>query len=130
MNNFENQEKGKFDSVLSASNIFLNIKNIENIDKIEKSYILISVKSNVASNNLEQLTIGSTISQRNGLMQSSERIYHYGKLFDEEKTVYRLKGNRKFHLMRLEFGCNNHYIGWSVKRTTNDKINYKKMIQI
>jgi hypothetical protein len=111
--------------VLSASNIFLNIKNIENIDKIEKPYILICVKSNVASNNLEQLTIGSTISQPNGLMHSSERIYHYGKLFDEEKAVYRLKGNSNFHLMRLEFGFNNHYLGWSVKRT-NDNINYKK----
>ena len=125
LDNFEIQEKGKFDSVLSASNIFLNIKNIENIDKIEKPYILICVKSNVASNNLEQLTIGSTISQPNGLMHSSERIYHYGKLFDEEKAVYRLKGNSNFHLMRLEFGFNNHYLGWSVKRT-NDNINYKK----
>ena len=125
LNNFEIQEKGKFDSVFSASNIFLNIKDIENIDEIEKPYILICVKSNVASNNLEQLTIGSTISQPNGLIHSSERIYHYGKLFDEEKAVYRLKGNSNFRLMRLEFGCNNHYLGWSVKRI-NDNINYKK----
>ena len=114
------QAKGKFDSVLSASNIFLNLEN----NNIEEQYILISLKSNADSNNFEHLIIGSTISQLNGLMYSSERIYHYGKLYDEEKVVYRLKGNSKYHLMRLEFGFNNNYLGWSVKRT-NDKIDYK-----
>ena len=114
--------KGKFDPVLEASNIYVNLKDIENIINLEDPYILIYLQnnSNNSSKSLEQLIVGTTISQSNSLMYSSERIYHYGQLNKEEKIVYKLKGNNKHHLMRLEFGCNNKNIGWSVKRTNNE----------
>ena len=119
-------EEGKFDTALLTSNIYLNIKNIENIDTIEEPYLLIYVTFNINSQtNSGQIIFGATISQVNGLMYSSERIYHYGKLYNEEKVVYRLKGNPKYHLMRLELGFNNKNIEWSVKRK-KDNIYYRK----
>ena len=118
--------KGKFDPVLAASNIYLNLTNITVINPSEEKYFLIHIKYNGNSGHIPiNLEIGSTISQVNSLIYSSERIYHYGKLNDEEKIVYRLKGNKKYHLMRLEFGYNNKNISWTVKRT-NDNINYIK----
>ena len=115
--------KGKFDSILSAANIYLSSEDINSF-KIDDKYLLIyiSINNNI---NVTQLIIGSTISQINNLIYPSERIYHYGKLNDEEKIVYKLKGNEQYHLMRLEFGCNNNNIIWSVKRNY-DNYNYNK----
>ena len=123
INQYEIYAKSKFDSVLKASNIYLNLKYLEDIISVQDLYILIYLnnnKSNNFNNSLEQLIIGITISQSNSLIYSSEGIYHYGQLNKEEKILYRLKGNNKYHLMRLEFGCNNKNIGWSVKRTNNN----------
>ena len=99
---YEIYEKSKFDSILSIL-IYLP-----------------KIISNNLNTNIDKLIVGTTISQSNSLMYSSENIYHYGQLNKEEKIVYRLKGNNKYHLMRLEFGCNNINIGWSVKRTNNE----------
>ena len=112
---YDTLEEGKFDPVLAASNIYLNLKEILDTDSVKEPYLLIYFKSDV-----EDLVIGSTISQANSLIYSSERIYHYGKLNNEEKIVYRLKGNKKYNLMRLEFGANNKNIDWTVKRTNNN----------
>ena len=51
------------------------------------------------------------------LIYPSERIYHFGNLNNNYKVVHRLKGNKKYHLMRLEFSSNDNDILWSVKRT-------------
>ena len=109
INQYEIYAKSKFDSILKVSNIYLNLKELEDIISLEEKYILIYLnnnKSNNFNNILEQLIIGITISQSNSLIYSSEGIYHYGQLNKEEKILYRLKGNNKYHLMRLEFGCN------------------------
>ena len=116
--------KGKFDSVLSASNIYLSSEEINSFEVLYDKYLLIYITTNI-NINVEKLIIGSTISQINNLIYPSERIYHYGKLNNEEKIVYKLKGNENYHLMRLEFGCNNNNIKWSVKRN-NDNYNYKE----
>ena len=127
INNYNNKIKSKFDSVLLASNIYLTIEDLESFKVENNFYLIISIsKLNNLSINLEdELIIGSTISQKNSLIYPSERIYHFGKLYYEEKVIYRLKGNKKYHLMRLEFGCNSNYIDWSVKRTDDDSGNYR-----
>ena len=116
--------EGKFDPVLAASNIYLNLKEIKDIIYLEEPYLIIYIKEKT-DGIPDELILGSTIFQANSLMYSSERIFHYGKLNNEEKIVYRLKGNKKYHLMRLEIGYNNNNISWTVKRTNNNK-DYKK----
>ena len=116
--NFRAIAKGNFDYILAASNIYLNIKDISNIIIPEEPYLVISISFYLLP--FGPIILGSTISQTKSLISPSERIYHYGQLNKEEKIVYRLKGNSKYHLMRLEFGYNSIYIGWSVKRNIND----------
>ena len=116
--------EGKFDASLFASNIYLSPKEMEKFDVKENPWIFIILSSNLNNQRLDKLIIGSTISQNNNLMYSSERIYHYGQINDEEKIVYKLISYSQYHLMRLEIGLNNDLIGWSVKRTIDEK-NYK-----
>jgi hypothetical protein len=92
---------------------------MESFNVYQNPWVLIYITSNF--NDIDKLIIGSTISQVNSLISPSERIYHYGKINNEEKIVYKLKGKAKYHLMRLEFGSNNGLIGWSVKRNNSDK---------
>ena len=117
----KNITKGKFDFILSAS--YLNIES--NFDELEEQYLIIYITRNTFNDNINELILGLTIHQINSLIYPSERIYHFGQLKNEEKVIYRLKGNNKYHLMRLEFGANSHYIKWSVKRKI-DNYNYIK----
>ena len=117
--NYNNTIKGKYDNILSAANIHLTTKEMESFNVNQDPWVLIYITSNF--NDIDKLIIGSTISQVNSLISPSERIYHYGKINNEEKIVYKLKGKAKYHLMRLEFGSNNGLIGWSVKRNKSDK---------
>ena len=114
--------EGKYDNILSAVNIHLTTEEMESFNINQDPWLLIYISNN--SNVSDKLIIGSTISQVNNLISPSERIYHYGKLNNEEKIVYKLKGKAKYHLMRLELGSNNDLIGWSVKRNNSDE-NYR-----
>jgi hypothetical protein len=67
------------------------------------------------------MILGTTISLKDSLIYPAERIYHFGELNNVNKTTYRLKGNKKYHLMRLEFGQNCEDVKWSVKRTFEEK---------
>ena len=69
------------------------------------------------------MILGITLSKVNSLIYPAERIYHYGELNKYEKITYKLKGQEKYHLMRLEFGHNSGDINWSVKRKY-DENNY------
>jgi len=127
INNFETM-KHKFDPILSSVNIFLSIKDIRYFGFFDDPFLIIYITNNNNNNTdniINKLILGSTISQINSLIYSSERIYHYGELNNEEKIVYRLKGNPEYHLMRLEFGSNSDLVEWTVKRT-NDNDNYRK----
>ena len=127
INNFETM-KHKFDPILSSVNIFLSIKDIRYFGFFDDPFLVIYITNNNNNNTdniINKLILGSTISQINSLIYSSERIYHYGELNNEEKIVYRLKGNPEYHLMRLEFGSNSDLVEWTVKRT-NDNDNYRK----
>ena len=123
INEFNDTIKRKFDSIYLASNIYLSNEEMELFKYIEGPYIIISISHNNTID-IDNLIIGSTISQINSLIYPSERIYHYGHLKNEEKILYRLKGKNKYNLMRLEFGCNSNFIGWSAKRTNGD--NYRE----
>jgi len=123
--NYNYSIKGKYDNILSAANIHLTTEEMDSFNINQDPWLLIYITNNF--NDIDKLVIGSTISQVNSLISPSERIYHYGKINNEQKIVYKLKGKTKYHLMRLEFGSNNGLIGWSVKRnnsyenyTTND----------
>ena len=122
-----NSIKGKFNSGLFASNIHLNPDEMEKFNIKENATIFIIISNNMKSNNstIEKLILGSTISQNTNLIYSSERIYHYGQLNNEEKIIYKLRGILQYHLMKLEIGLNSDFIGWSVKRKI-DENNYKK----
>ena len=113
----------KFDDVLSAANIYLSSEDMINFEIFKNQYLIIHLKNVNNTNN--KLIIGSTITQMNSLKYPSERIYHYGQLNCKEKMVYKLKGKKEYHLMRLEFSSNSDYIGWSVKRT-NESENYRQ----
>ena len=124
INELNDTIKKKFDSIYLASNIYLSIENLELIKYTKEPYIIIRISHNFTIEILDNLIIGSTISQINNLIYPSERIYHYGQLDNEEKIVYRLKGIKKYHLMRLEFGCNSNSISFSAKRTNDN--NYRE----
>ena len=115
--------KGKFDETLLASNVHLTTEDIINFDVFDDPYIIVYI-SNIPDS-FNNIVLGTTISQMNNLMHASERIYHYGNLNGKDRIVYKLKGKTAYHLMRLEFGANSEFIGWSVKRT-NDSVNYRK----
>ena len=114
-----NPIKGKFDSVLFVSNIYLSTEDMEkfNVKKNPWIYIKISGKRDVK---LTKLILGSSILQVNSLIYPSERIYHYGEIHNEKKIVYKLAGNKNLHLMRLEISFNSNSLGYSVKRINSD----------
>ena len=111
--------KGKFDSILFASNIYLSIEDMEQFNVKENPWIYIQISSK-RDYRLTKLILGSTISQVNSLIYPSERIYHYGEIHTEKKIVYKLAGNKKLHLIALEISFNSNSIGYSIKRTNSD----------
>ena len=116
----KNYITGIFDCALFASNIYLSVNDIEQFEVHKNPWVLIYITINNINSNFN-LILGSTISQINSLIYPAENLYHYGKLINEKRTIYRLKS--KYHLMRIEIGLNNNEIRWSVNRKHED-INY------
>ena len=116
INDFKNRTEGELNSLTLATNIHL--KNIN----ANESYLLIIITPNF-NYSISHMILGTTISLKDSLIYPVERIYHFGELNNVNKTTYRLKGNKKYHLMRLEFGQNCEDVKWSVKRTFEE--NYK-----
>ena len=110
--------KEEFFPLTFATN--LHIKKEDLIES--ESYLLIHIKKRSFQAN--DLSFTTTISEVNSLIYPSEGIYHFGEMDEENKIVYRLRGNKNFHLMRLEFGHNSPDIKWSVKRN-NSENDYK-----
>ena len=126
ISDYDNKIEGKFDPILSVVNIYFTYEliNSYNISGETCVAIYISNNNNIFNDN-NKVIVETTILLVNNLIYPSERIYHYGKLNNEKKVVYKLEGKSQYHLMRLEFGSNSDTIGWSLKRT-NDDINYMK----
>ena len=114
INDFKNRTEGELNPLTLATNIHL--KNIN----ANESYLLIIITPNF-NYSISHMILGTTISLKDSLIYPAERIYHFGELNNVNKTTYRLKGNKKYHLMRLEFGQNCEDVKWSVKRTFEEK---------
>ena len=112
----------KFNPIFSSVNIHIPNKVISKLDKKNK-WLLMVVTVNET---FKEFILGTTISQLDSQLYAAERIYHFGNLGDNyPKTVYRLRGVKCYHLMRLEFSANDGGIKWTVKRT-NSQTDYMK----
>ena len=110
INNFNETKKGEINPIILATNFHLQQDLNEN-----NSYILIKITPSFDCSE-ETIILGVTISAINSLIYPSERIYHYGELANNTKITYRLEGQKKYHLMRLEFGHNSEDLKWTVNR--------------
>ena len=117
--NYVYKKEGKFDKILSSTNIYISSPDFINFDVLNDPYVIIRLSKTNKRTNIGDLILSSTIYQMDGLTHPSERLYHYGKLNDRKTIVYKLQGKSNYKLMRLEFGADNYKIGWSVKRTNN-----------
>ena len=109
--------EGELNPFTFSTNIHLDFNLTNN-----KTYVLIKLTPNFDVTD-KIMILGITLSKVNSLIYPAERIYHYGELNKYEKITYKLKGQEKYHLMRLEFGHNSGDINWSVKRKY-DENNY------
>ena len=107
--------EGELNPYTFSTNIHLDFNLTNN-----KTYALIKLTPNFDVND-KIMILGITLSKVNSLIYPAERIYHFGELNKYEKITYRLKGQEKYHLMRLEFGHNSGDIKWSVKRNYDEK---------
>ena len=107
--------EGELNPYTFSTNIHLDFNLTNN-----KTYVLIKLTPNFDVNN-KIMILGITLSKVNSLIYPAERIYHFGELNKYEKITYRLKGQEKYHLMRLEFGHNSGDIKWTVKRKYDEK---------
>ena len=125
INNYKNRIKEKFVPILSVANIYLTYSDIQSFNIQEDPIMLIYMINNNNTNDIKNIIISSSIMHVNSIKSCSERICYFGQLNKEDRIIYILKGNPKYHLMRLEFSCNSEYLGWSVKRT-KDNNDYMK----
>ena len=116
INKYNNIIEAKLNNILSYSSTYLSKKDIDGFYINDKKYILIFIVNNTIIKS-DKLILGCSILPVDSLIYPSERIYHFGNLNNNYKVVHRLKGNKKYHLMRLEFSSNDNDILWSVKRT-------------
>ena len=107
--------EGELNPFTFSTNIHLDFNLTNN-----KTYVLIKLTPNFNVDD-KIMILGITLSKVNSLIYPAERIYHYGELNKYEKITYKLKGQEKYHLMRLEFGHNSGYVKWSVKRNYDEK---------
>ena len=114
INNFTYIAEGELNPITLATNLYLT----QDLDE-KKSYLFIKITPNF--NYAEKIILGTTVSSVNSLIYPSERIYHYGAIHNITKITYRLEGNKKYHLMRLEFGCNSETVKWFVNRKYDEQ---------
>ena len=118
--------KRKFDPVLSAVNIYLTDEDIKTYNYTEDSWLVFYISNNTNVEIFKKIILGSIISYTNDLIFPSEKIYYYGKLNNEEKIVYKLKGKKEYHLMRIEFSSNNEDLQWTINRYNAYNNNYTR----
>ena len=110
--------KGQINPFTFSTNIHLDY----DLTDENNTYVLIKLTHNFDASD-KIMILGITLSKENSLVYPAERIYHYGQLDNHNKVTYRLKGNEKYHLMRLEIGHNTGDINWSVKRINDENYN-------
>ena len=116
INNMTFIAEGQLSPITLSSNIHLN----HDLNNENKSYVLIILQPTFDTSN-KKMILGISLTKVNSLIYPSERIYYYGELNKYDRVTYKLEGNEKYHLMRLELGHNSGDINWSVKRTYEEK---------
>ena len=116
INNMTFIAEGQLSPITLSSNIHLN----HDLNNENKSYVFIILQPTFDTSN-KKMILGISLTKVNSLIYPSERIYYYGELNKYDRVTYKLEGNEKYHLMRLELGHNSGDINWSVKRTFEEK---------
>ena len=116
INNMTFIAEGQLSPISLSSNIHLN----HDLNNENKSNVFIILQPTFDTSN-KKMILGISLSKVNSLIYPSERIYYYGELNKYDRVTYKLEGNEKYHLMRLELGHNSGDINWSVKRTYEEK---------
>ena len=116
INNMTFIAEGQLSPISLSSNIHLN----HDLNNENKSNVFIILQPTFDTSN-KKMILGISLTKVNSLIYPSERIYYYGELNKYDRVTYKLEGNEKYHLMRLELGHNSGDINWSVKRTYEEK---------
>ena len=116
INNMTFIAEGQLSPISLSSNIHLN----HDLNNENKSNVFIILQPTFGTSN-KKMILGISLTKVNSLIYPSERIYYYGELNKYDRVTYKLEGNEKYHLMRLELGHNSGDINWSVKRTYEEK---------
>ena len=116
INNMTFIAEGQLSPISLSANIHLN----HDLNNENKSNVFILLQPTFDTSN-KKMILGISLTKVNSLIYPSERIYYYGELNKYDRVTYKLEGNEKYHLMRLELGHNSGDINWSVKRTYEEK---------
>ena len=116
INNMTFIAEGQLSPISLSANIHLN----HDLNNENKSNVFILLQPNFGTSN-KKMILGISLTKVNSLIYPSERIYYYGELNKYDRVTYKLEGNEKYHLMRLELGHNSGDINWSVKRAYEEK---------
>ena len=116
INNLTFIAEGQLSPISLSANIHLN----HDLNNENKSNVFIILQPTFDTSN-KKMILGISLTKVNSLIYPSERIYYYGELNKYDRVTYKLEGNEKYHLMRLELGHNSGDINWSVKRTYEEK---------
>ena len=116
INNMTFIAEGQLSPISLSANIHLN----HDLNNENKSNVFIILQPTFDTSN-KKMILGISLTKVNSLLYPSERIYYYGELNKYDRVTYKLEGNEKYHLMRLELGHNSGDINWSVKRTYEEK---------
>ena len=116
INNMTFIAEGQLSPISLSANIHLN----HDLNNENKSNVFILLQPTFGTSN-KKMILGISLTKVNSLIYPSERIYYYGELNKYDRVTYKLEGNEKYHLMRLELGHNSGDINWSVKRTYEEK---------
>ena len=116
INNMTFIAEGQLSPISLSANIHLN----HDLNNENKSNVFIILQPTFDTSN-KKMILGISLTKVNSLIYPSERIYYYGELNKYDRVTYKLEGNEKYHLMRLELGHNSGDINWSVKRAYEEK---------
>ena len=117
---------GSYDPALQVGQIFFTSESIKNfnIKEDEKPTIYLSFEKKTADFIIKKIRMELTAVQENSDSTVTEKIYQYGKLYDD-KTInsYKLKVDNSIGDMRIQFSSNNKNIDFAINTESNKKEN-------
>ena len=117
---------GSYDPALQVGQIFFTSGSLNNfnIKQEEKPTIYLSFEKKTSDFIFKKIRMELTAVQENSDSTVTEKIYQYGKLYDE-KTInsYKLKVDNSTGDMRIQFSSNNKNINFAINNVYNKKQN-------